>query len=180
MMVKHVVIEAIMSWMIGLIIISITHLLYTRCDHLVCASTCHNLISTIETEGNERYSMCCDVGSSYDNTTITTRISSSTTATTTVSNSTNMKTTSVSCGTCQSNTCYGNGLVPCTDHFSEHQHHLCEAYKYSNCIVMLANPTCDHSSTYCWGIVATNMDVYTGKLYHLRILRYIAYYTNDF
>lgn len=136
----------------------------------LCDSSCPNLLSTtstsimmITTEGKEAPigdSKCCSthVSSPYSGE---------------LSSPSLIPTAPSSCGTCQSSTCSGNGFKSCLDHHHPHSHshppmkmmteQQCQAYQSSNCVVMLANPLCDPSSSICWGTITTNMAVYSGN-----------------
>lgn len=135
----------------------------------LCDASCPNLLSTTTimmttTEGKEvpiGDSKCCSTHVSSPYSAESSSLSS-------------IPTAPSSCGTCQSSTCNGNGFKSCLDHHHHPYSHppmkmmteeQCQAYQSSNCVVMLANPLCDPSSSICWGTITTNMTIYSGTVF---------------
>jgi hypothetical protein len=135
-----------------------------------CDVSCPNLLSTTTvmmttTDGKEvpiEDSKCCSthVSSPY-----------SAESSSSPSSLSSIPTAPSSCGTCQSSTCSGNGFKSCLDHHHPYSYppvkmmteQQCQAYQSSNCVVMLANPLCDPSSSICWGTISTNLAIYSGN-----------------
>ena len=130
------------------------HLHRCNANEFICDRSCSRLVHGINDDNTFKRGGCCGIE--------IVKASNITSSSTTVASSS-------SCGTCQSSTCHGNGFKSCLDHSHQNPHphshspmkmtkQQCEAYQSSNCVVMLANPLCDPSSSICWGTIKSSVN----------------------